>query len=434
MEKFLYDYFKLKSLGTNIRTEVIGGVSTALAMFYIAAVGPGILSASGAAFEPIFVATCVSAAIGCFIMGFYANLPIGIAQGMGLNAMTSFFVCKTLGYTFEEALAAVFVAGILFVVISVTKIRIILMNAIPYSLKVAIAASIGMFIAFIGFQISGLSVNSDATLVTLGNIKDPRVILMLLGVAAIIILDKYKVRGSMIMVILGLSIIGWVSGLADAPKGIVSMPPEMSLLFAMDFGKIFTGGMISVILVFLYVDFTDSAGTIIGCMDKLGKIDKKGQFKGKEVGKALLADSLSTCVGAACGSSTNTAYIESGVGIRANAKSGLTAVVVGIGFLLCLFFSGLFTAIPTWADAPVLIAVGFMFLEGLKKLNWSDITETSPALIAVFVVPFTYNIAYGISASILLFIIVNFFTGNHKKISIALWIMGIISALIFVIK
>ena len=434
MEKFLNDYFKLKSLGTNIRTEVVGGISTALAMFYIAAVGPGILSASGAAFEPIFVATCVSAAIGCFIMGFYANLPIGIAQGMGLNAMTAFFVCKTLGYTYEEALAAVFVAGILFVLISVTKIRIILMNAIPYSLKVAIAASIGMFIAFIGFQISGLSVKSDATLVQLGNIKDPTIILMLLGVAAIIILDKYKVRGSMIMVILGLSIVGWASGLADAPKEIVSMPPEMSLLFAMDFGKIFTGGMISVILVFLFVDFTDSAGTIIACMDKIGKIDKKGQFKGKEVGKALLADSLATCVGAAAGSSTNTAYIESGVGIRANSKSGLTAVVVGIGFLLCLFFSGLFTAIPTWADAPVLIAVGFMFMEGLKKLNWADITETSPALIAMFVVPYTYNIAYGIQTAIILYIVVNLFTGNHKKINLPLWVMGIISALIFVIK
>ena len=308
------------------------------------------------------------------------------------------------------------------------------MQAIPYSLKLAIAGAIGMFIAFIGFQISGLSVGSKATLVTLGNIKDPTIILMLLGVAAIIILDKYRVKGSMILVIVTLSVIGWVSGLAEAPKEIITLPPAMSLWFAMDFGKILTGGMISVIMVYLFVDFTDSSGTIISCMEKLGKINKKGQLKGEGVGKALLSDSVGTVAGAAMGTTVVTSYIESGIGIRAGGKSGLTAVVVGIGFLLCLFFSTVFTAIPTWADAPVLIAVGFMFMEGLKKLNWTDITETSPALIAIFAVPFTYSIAIGIQIAILMHIVVNVLTGNHKKISLPLWIIGIICALIFVIQ
>jgi AGZA family xanthine/uracil permease-like MFS transporter len=434
MNKFLNSTFKLRALGTNIKTEIIAGISTALGMFYIVAVNPSILSASGAPFEPIFVATVVSAALACFFMGFYANLPIGLASGMGLNAFTAFFVCKTLGYTYEEALAAIFVAGILFLLISLTKIRMILLQAIPYSLKLAIAGAIGMFIAFIGFQISGLSVGSKATLVTLGNIKDPTIILMLLGVAAIIILDKYRVKGSMILVIVTLSVIGWVSGLAEAPKEIITLPPAMSLWFAMDFGKILTGGMISVIMVYLFVDFTDSSGTIISCMEKLGKINKKGQLKGEGVGKALLSDSVGTVAGAAMGTTVVTSYIESGIGIRAGGKSGLTAVVVGIGFLLCLFFSTVFTAIPTWADAPVLIAVGFMFMEGLKKLNWTDITETSPALIAIFAVPFTYSIAIGIQIAILMHIVVNVLTGNHKKISLPLWIIGIICALIFVIQ
>ena len=426
----LESMFELRKNNTTVKQEVLAGVATGLTMMYICIVNPLILEAGGAPFPAVFTATIVSAAVACFVMGFWANWPIGLASGMGLNAFVAFAVCGAMGYSYEEALGACFVAGVIFLALTLTGVRETLVNAIPHSLKLAIGAAIGGFLAMIGFQIGGITVNSDATLVTLGNIKDPTVILCLLGVASIIILDKLKVTGGLIITLLGLSIIGWVTGLQEL-SGFVSTPPPMSLLFAMDVGAALSIGMLSVVGTLLFVDFTDTSGTLVSCANLMKKVDNKGKVKG--IGRAMMADAVGTVVGAAAGTTTVTSYIESGAGIKQGGKTGLTAVTVGCMFLLALFFSPIAISIPKWADAPVLIAVGFMFLEGLKNIDWSDVTESSPALLAVFAVPYTYSIAVGIQLAFLTYILAKWFTGRSKDLSAPVYVIGAACLVAFLI-
>ena len=420
----LEQLFKLKENHTTVRTEVLAGITTALTCYYIIIVNALILSETGASFTGIYVATIVAAAISCFIMGFVANYPIAVASGMGLNGFVAFTVCLGLGYSYVEALGAVFVSGVLFVALSLTGLREKLVRSIPYTIKLSIAAAIGMFIALIGFEIGAVTVDHPATLVTLGNIKDPTVILCLLGVVAVLALQHYKVRGSMIIVIVGLTVIGWITGLSDVPEKIISAPPPMDLFLKLDIGAALSVGMLSTVGILLLVDVLDTSGTLLACANAMGKVNKKGEVQGKGLGKAMLADSFGTVVGSLCGTTTQTSFIESGTGIREGGRTGLTAVVVGIMFLIALFFSQLAISIPKWADAPILIVVGFMFMSGIKDLDFSDVTEYAPALIALFAVPFTYSIAVGIQLSILGYVILKAITGKSKQISPALWVLA----------
>ena len=420
----LEQLFKIKKAGSSVRTEILAGITTALTCYYIIIVNALILSEGGAPFEGVYVATIVAAAISCFIMGFVANYPIAVASGMGLNGFVAFTVCLGLGFTYAEALGAVFVSGVLFVLLSITGLREKLVRSIPYAIKISIAAAIGMFIAMIGFQIGGITVDHPATLVTIGNMKDPTVILCLLGVIAVLALQHFKVRGSMIIVIVGLTVIGWITGLSNVPEKIISAPPAMSLFFELDIMAALSVGMLSTVGILLLVDVLDTSGTLLACANAMGKVDKKGEVTDKGLGKAMLADSFGTVVGSLCGTTTQTSFIESGTGIREGGRTGLTAVVVGIMFLIALFFSQLAISIPKWADAPILIVVGFMFMSGIKDLNYNDITEYAPALIALFAVPFVYSIAVGIQLSILGYVILKAITGQSKDISPALWVLA----------
>lgn len=420
----LEQLFKIKKAGSSVRTEILAGITTALTCYYIIIVNALILSEGGAPFEGVYVATIVAAAISCFIMGFVANYPIAVASGMGLNGFVAFTVCLGLGFTYAEALGAVFVSGVLFVLLSITGLREKLVRSIPYAIKISIAAAIGMFIAMIGFQIGGITVDHPATLVTIGNMKDPTVILCLLGVIAVLALQHFKVRGSMIIVIVGLTIIGWITGLSNVPEKIISAPPAMSLFFELDIMAALSVGMLSTVGILLLVDVLDTSGTLLACANAMGKVNKKGEVTDKGLGKAMLADSFGTVVGSLCGTTTQTSFIESGTGIREGGRTGLTAVVVGIMFLIALFFSQLAISIPKWADAPILIVVGFMFMSGIKDLDYNDVTEFAPALIALFAVPFVYSIAVGIQLSILGYVILKAITGKSNEISPALWVLA----------
>tara|TARA_B100000686_G_C16733527_1_gene942207 strand:+ start:495 stop:1790 length:1296 start_codon:yes stop_codon:yes gene_type:complete len=420
----LEQLFKIKKAGSSVRTEILAGITTALTCYYIIIVNALILSEGGAPFEGVYVATIVAAAISCFIMGFVANYPIAVASGMGLNGFVAFTVCLGLGFTYAEALGAVFVSGVLFVLLSITGLREKLVRSIPYAIKISIAAAIGMFIAMIGFQIGGITVDHPATLVTIGNMKDPTVILCLLGVIAVLALQHFKVRGSMIIVIVGLTVIGWITGLSDVPEKIISAPPAMSLFFELDIMAALSVGMLSTVGILLLVDVLDTSGTLLACANAMGKVNKKGEVTDKGLGKAMLADSFGTVVGSLCGTTTQTSFIESGTGIREGGRTGLTAVVVGIMFLIALFFSQLAISIPKWADAPILIVVGFMFMSGIKDLDYGDVTEYAPALIALFAVPFVYSIAVGIQLSVLGYVILKAITGKSNEISPALWVLA----------
>mgnify|MGYP001307140974 FL=1 len=420
----LEQLFKIKKAGSSVRTEILAGITTALTCYYIIIVNALILSEGGAPFEGVYVATIVAAAISCFIMGFVANYPIAVASGMGLNGFVAFTVCLGLGFTYAEALGAVFVSGVLFVLLSITGLREKLVRSIPYAIKISIAAAIGMFIAMIGFQIGGITVDHPATLVTIGNMKDPTVILCLLGVIAVLALQHFKVRGSMIIVIVGLTVIGWITGLSNVPEKIISAPPAMSLFFELDIMAALSVGMLSTVGILLLVDVLDTSGTLLACANAMGKVNKKGEVTDKGLGKAMLADSFGTVVGSLCGTTTQTSFIESGTGIREGGRTGLTAVVVGIMFLIALFFSQLAISIPKWADAPILIVVGFMFMSGIKDLDYGDVTEYAPALIALFAVPFVYSIAVGIQLSVLGYVILKAITGKSNEISPALWVLA----------
>jgi AGZA family xanthine/uracil permease-like MFS transporter len=428
----LEQLFKLKENRTSVRTEILAGITTALTCYYIIIVNPLILSEGGAPFGAVYVATIVAAAISCALMAFVANAPIAVASGMGLNSFISFTVCLGLGYTYTEALGAVFIAGILFVILSLTKAREWLVNSIPLQIKISIAAAIGMFIAMIGFQIGGVVVDHPATLVTVGNIKDPTVILCLLGVVAIVTLQHLKVRGAIILTILALTLIGWIFGLSSVPEKFISMPPKMELFWEMDIGAALSAGMLSTVAILLFVDFTDTTGTLVACSSAMGKVNRKGEVKG--IGKMMAADSIGTVVGAACGTTTQTSFVESSTGIREGGRTGLTALTVAVMFLIALFFSDLAISIPKWADAPCLIAVGFMFMAGLKDLDFSDPTEYAPGLLAVFAVPFSYSIAVGIQLAMISFVLLKVTTGKFDQVNPAMWVLAAASVGAFIIS
>lgn len=420
--------FKLAEHGTTVRTEALAGVTTFLTMAYIVLVNPNILSNAGMDHGAVFVATCVAAAVGSAIMGFYANYPIAQAPGMGLNAYFTFTVVLTLQFTWQQALAAVFCSGVLFVLLSLFKVREYVINAVPQSLKMATSAGIGLFLGIIALENAGLIVAHPVTLVTVGDLTKPAAILALLGFVLIVALNHHKVLGGTIIGILVVAALGLPLGLTEF-QGVVALPPDPSpTLFALDFSHIADAGFVIVVFSLLFVDLFDTAGTLIGVTHRAGLLDEHGRLP--RIGRALLSDSSATVVGSLVGTSNTTSYIESAAGVSVGGRTGLTAVVVAALMLLALFFSPLAAMIPGYATAAALLYVACIMARGLAELDWSDVTEYAPAVVTALAMPLTYSIATGIGLGFITFAVVKVITGRHRELSVAV----VVVALLFCLK
>jgi len=411
-------YFDLAGRGTTLRREVAAGVTTFLAMAYIVAVNPSILAAAGMEVSAVFVATCLAAAFGTLMMGLYANLPIAQAPGMGLNAYFAFSVVPMLGGDWRLALGCVFFSGLLFLAISATRLREDLINAIPASQKQAIAAGIGLFLALIGLSKAGIVTGDPNTLVKLGDLGAMGALLAALGFLVMCVLTARKVPGAILIVILALTAVAALLGLTDS-KGLVSFPPSLAPTFAeLDLAGALGIGLVTIIFVFLLVDFLDTAGTLVAVAARAGLISEDGKLIGMR--KAMIADSAATSVGALLGTSTTTSYIESTAGIEAGGRSGITAIVTGLLFLGCLFFAPLAAAIPPFATAPALIFVACLMLQGLSQIDWPDMRESVPAAVTLIAIPFTFSIATGIGLGLITYVVLNALTGRIGHIHPAL--------------
>ncbi len=421
--------FKLSENKTSFRTEVLAGVTTFLTMCYIIIVNPMILSETGMDHGAVFVATCLAAAIGCLVMGIVANYPIALAPGMGLNAYFTYSVCLGMGVPWQTALAAVFVSGLVFIAISMFKIREAIVNAIPMSLKLAIGGGIGLFLALVALKNAGIIVDNPATLVGLGDIKQPTVLLALLGFFLIVIMHHFKVRGAIILSILVVTAIATALGLNEF-KGIVGAVPSLApTLLQMDFEGLFTASLVGVIFVFFLVDLFDSTGTLVGVSHRAGLL-KDGKLP--RLKKALFADSFAIVAGAALGTSSTTPYIESASGVAAGGRTGLTAVVVGFMFLACLFLAPLAQSVPGFATAPALLFVGVLMIQGITHIEWDDITEAVPAFLTIVFMPFTYSIADGIAMGFISYALVKLFTGKASTVPYMVWIIAVLWVIKFV--
>ncbi|HAS6108314.1 TPA: NCS2 family permease [Vibrio vulnificus] len=420
--------FKLREHGTNVRTEIIAGITTFLTMAYIIFVNPAILADAGMDRGAVFVATCLAAAIGCFIMGLLANYPIAQAPGMGLNAFFTYAVVLGMGYTWQVALAAVFVSGVLFILLSIFKIREWIINSIPLSLRTGISAGIGLFLAFIALKNAGIVVDNPATFVSLGDITSLAPALAAFGFFLTIALVHRGVKGAVMIAILAVTALGLVFGDVQW-AGVMSTPPSIAPTFMqLDFSAVFEVGMISVVFAFLFVDLFDTAGTLVGVATKANLIEKDGKLP--RLNKALLADSTATSVGALLGTSNTTSYIESVSGVAAGGRTGLTAVVVGVLFLLALFFSPLAGMIPAYATAGALFYVAILMLSGLVSIDWRDLTEAAPVVVTCLLMPLTFSIAEGISLGFIAYAAIKLFSGKGRDVSLSVWIMSAI----FIIK
>ena len=434
----LDSYFKYRQNKTNFKTEVIAGVTTFLTMAYIMFLNPFILSGEFAGaekgffdFGAVFTATIVATAIACFIMAFHGKTwPIGLAPGMGINAFIAFGVVGGMGYSPQAALGACLVAGVLFVIISLTPIRAWLINSIPKSLKLGIGAGIGLFLAIIGLEIMGVVADHPVTLVTLGDLKNPLVLLGCLTFVAIIVLEKMKIKGNIIIGIIFFSIVAWATGLAKF-NGLVSAPPSMSYLFAFDLKAALTAGMSTVIFTLLFIDFFDTAGTLTSVANVAGKVDKKGRVQ--DIDKAMLSDSVGTVAGAMMGTSTVTSYVESGAGVKAGGRTGMTSLVIGVLFLLCLFFSPLATSLPKEIDGAALLYVAVLFVRNITDIDWNDIAESGPAVLAMIAMPLTYSISIGIALAFIAYALIKILTGKFGSTSPAIWVIAILSVLSFTV-
>ncbi|TCB36819.1 NCS2 family permease [Acinetobacter sp. ANC 4910] len=427
-ENVLERLFKLSENKTTFRTEVLAGVTTFLTMCYIIIVNPMILSETGMDHGAVFVATCLAAAIGCLVMGIIANYPIALAPGMGLNAYFTYSVCMGMGVPWQTALAAVFVSGLIFIAISMFKIREAIVNAIPMSLKLAIGGGIGLFLALIALKNSGIIVDNPATLVGLGDLKQPTVLLTLFGFLMIVVLHQFKIRGAIIISILVLTAISTMMGLSEF-KGVIGQIPSIAPTFLqMDFKGLFTASLVGVIFVFFLVDLFDSTGTLVGVAHRAGLLQ---DGKLPRLKKALFADSTAIVAGAALGTSSTTPYIESSAGVAAGGRTGLTAVVVGVLFILCLFLAPLAQSVPSFATAPALLFVGVLMIQGITHIEWEDITEAVPAFLTIVFMPFAYSIADGIAMGFISYALIKLFTGKASTVPYMVWIVAVLWAIKF---
>lgn len=421
-------YFRLADHGTTIKKEVIAGFTTFLTMAYIIVVNPNVLSVSGMDYGAVFVATCLAAAIGTLIMGLYANYPIALAPGMGLNAFFSFVVVQGMGHTWQIALGAVFLSGFIFFLLSLFKVREWIINSIPLSLRFGISAGIGFFLALIALKNAGVVVDNPATLVGLGDVKTPEALLMFGGFILICGLYYRRVTGAVVIGIIAVTVIAMLLGMVQY-NGFVSTPPSLAPTFMqLDIAGALEVGMISIVFAFLFVDLFDTSGTLIGAAQRGNLLDSKGNLP--RLKQALMADSVATMSGAALGTSTTTSYIESTAGITAGGRTGLTSVVVAGLFLACLFFAPIAAVVPPYATAPALLFVAVLMTSGLKLIDWEDITEAAPAIVTALMMPLTFSIANGIALGFITYALMKLVSGHWKALNIS---VGLI-ALMFILK
>lgn len=421
-------YFNFKQNGTNLRTEIIAGITTFLTMAYILAVNPNILSATGMDQAALFTTTALAAIVGTLVMAFWAKLPFALAPGMGLNAFFAFTVVLGMGYSWQFALTAVLIEGVIFILLTIFNVREAIVNAIPKSVRLAISAGIGLFIAFIGLQNAGIVVNNEATLLSLGDITSGTALLGMIGLIITSVLVVKNVRGNLLIGIILTALIGIPMGLTQV-KGFVNLPPSIEpIFFKFEFSNIFTFDMLIIVFTFLFVDIFDTLGTLVGVSTKAKILDKDGNVP--RIKQAFMADAIGTSAGAILGTSTVTTYVESAAGVTVGGKTGMTAFVTAICFAVALFFSPVFLAIPGAATAPALILVGLYMLEPIKQLDFSDFSESIPAFICIIAMPLAYSIAEGITLGVLSYVFINLISGNFKKISIGMYVL----AVLFILK
>lgn len=414
-------YFGINGDNTTIKTEILAGVTTFLTMAYIIFVNPNVLADAGMDKGAVFVATCLAAAIGCFIMGLYARLPVALAPGMGLNAFFTYGVVLGMGYAWQTAMGAVFLSGCIFILLSLFKVREIIINAIPVSLKQGVVAGIGAFLAFISLQTAGVIVNNDATLVGLGDMTTFAPAMASLGFIVIVGLAYKKVPGAVTIGILLVALISLLTGNTQF-TGIISAPPSIApTLMQLDIAGAFDVAMISVIFAFLFVDLFDTAGTLIATTSQAGLVDKEGRIP--NMGKALLADSSATVAGTLLGTSSTTSFIESVSGIAAGGRTGLVAVTVGVLFLLSMFFAPLAGMIPGYATAGAIFYVAVLMMGTLKDIAWSDLTEAAPVVVVLLFTPLTYSVADGIALGFITYTAIKVIAGKFSEVSVAVWLL-----------
>lgn len=423
----LESLFRLQRHGTTVRTESMAGLTTFLTMAYITIVNPSILADAGMDFDAVFVATCIAAAFGSIAMGVLANYPVALAPGMGQNAFFTFSVVIGMGQTWEAALGAVFVSGVLFVGLSVLPVREWLINAIPQNLKLGMVAGIGLFLGFIALRNAGIVVNNEATLVGLGDLTRFEPVACLFGFVVIVALTARNVTGAVIIGVLAAAAAGWLSGSAEF-AGVVAAPPSAApVLLKLDVAAALDLSMVTVILSLLMVDAFDTAGTLIGVSSRANLLDKDGKLP--RVKRALLADSSATVVGALAGTSSTTSYLESAAGVVAGGRTGLTAVVCGVLFVACLFFAPLAQSVPSYATASALLFVASLMIKSLAGVDWQDLTESVPAVVAAVVMPLSFSIAEGIGLGLISYVLIKVASGRASDCSIAAYAVAAIFAL-----
>ncbi|HWW73272.1 MAG TPA: NCS2 family permease [Duganella sp.] len=423
----LNNFFKLAEHGTTLRTELIAGATTFLTMAYIIFVNPAILGDAGLPKDAVFVATCLAAALGTLIMGLYANYPIGMAPGMGLNAYFAYAVVLGMGVPWQTALGAVFISGCLFIVVSVFKVREHIVNGIPHSLRVAITVGLGLFLALIAMKSAGLVVANPETLVSVGNMHNPHTLMAIFGFLLIVTLDRLRVPGALLIGIVVVTVLSFFFG-GNTFKGFVSLPPSIApTLFHFDLAGAISMGLFNVVLVFFLVELFDATGTLMGVASRAGLLVNG---KMERLNKALLADSCAIVAGSMLGTSSTTAYLESAAGVQAGGRTGLTALVIALLFLAALFFAPIAGVVPAYATAPALLFVACLMLRDLVDVDWSDTTECVPAAITALVIPFTYSIAHGIAFGFITYAGLKLLTGQARQVKPVVWII----AIVFLIK
>ena len=443
----LEKFFKLKENGTNVRTEVVAGVTTFMTMAYILAVNPSILSASGMDAQAVLIATAIASFIGTICMALLANYPFALAPGLGLNAYFAYTVCGSMGYSWQIALFAVFVEGLIFIVLSLTNVREAIFNAIPLQLKKGVSVGIGLFIAFIGLQNAGIVVNNDSTLVSIVDFTADfhtsgiSALLAVIGIFFIAVLYVKKVKGSILIGIFATWILGIICQLTGLyvvtpDAGYYSLIPAWSSFnlgaissvfgqcFKADFSSLRAFDFVAIVCAFLFVDIFDTLGTLIGCATKADMLDKEGKLP--RIKEALLADAIATTAGAVLGTSTTTTFVESSAGVAEGGRTGLSSVVTGLLFLLAVFLSPIFITIPSFATAPALLFVGFLMISAVTAIDFNDFTEAVPAYLALIAMPLTYSISEGIAAGVISYVVINLISGKAKKITPLMYVLAVL--------
>ena len=412
----------------SVKTEILAGVTTFLTMAYILALSPNVLAAAGMDKGALFTSTVISTVLATLLMAIYAKLPFSLAPGVGLNAFFAYTVCLTMGYTWQFALTAVLLEGLIFIILTITNVREQIVNALPMSLKYAISAGIGLFIAFIGMQNSQIIVNNDATLVSLGDITQGPAMLGMIGLLVTSVLLILRVRGALLLGILITTLIGIPLGITDL-SGLVGMPPSVEpILFKFEFDKIFTTEMAFVVFTFLFVDIFDTIGTLVGVSTRAGMVDKNGRIP--HLKKAFLVDAVGTTAGAMLGTSTVTTFVESASGVAEGGRTGLTSFTTAICFIIALFLAPFFLSVPGAATAPVLILVGLMMMSQVQKIDFANYSESIPAFLCIVMMPLSYSISEGIALGMIAYVLLHLCAGKYKSITVASWIL----AAFFVLK